>query len=199
MASVIEKLPVTGETVRLKIESVTYQTVPGGNSFRESDVVYEDGESDFPVDIEDAALRALCAECDDFSPTHTELVTEGKYNFSGGRITVTYDESELLDVPGTVSQITFRKDEPGLVAIVRSGGLSSMFVLEEGRRHTCEYNAGFMKIPMCFYAKRVKNTVSKGRGTIELDYTVELNGAETQRTKMKITVGLDSGRNDANY
>ena len=74
-----------------------------------------------------------------------------------------------------------------------------MFVLEEGRRHTCEYNAGFMKIPMCFYAKRVKNTVSKGRGTIELDYTVELNGAETQRTKMKITVGLDSGRNDANY
>ena len=184
----IEKLPTAGEPVRLRIESVTYQGVPEG-LIPESDVVYEEGESEFPVDIEDAALRAMSAEAGDAGPMRTELVTEGRYSFSAGRITVTYDESELLEVPGTLTQITFRKDEPGLVAIVRSGTVSSMFVLEEGRHHTCEYNVGFMRIPMCFYAKRVRNTVSKGKGVIELDYSVEMNGAETQRTKMKITLG----------
>jgi len=190
----IEKLPTSGEPVRLKIESVTYQGFPPSAPSFGSDVVYEEGESDFPVDIEDAALRVMSAEGDDAGPMRTELVTEGTYSFSAGRITLTYDESELLDVPGTVTQITFRKDEPGLVAIVRSGSISSMFVLEEGRHHTCEYNVGFMRIPMCFYAKRVKNTVSRGRGVIELDYSVEMNGAETQRTKMKITVGSDSAQ-----
>jgi uncharacterized beta-barrel protein YwiB (DUF1934 family) len=188
MLSSIENLPTSGESVRVRIRSVTYQSAPPG-AFHESDVVYEEGESDTPIDIEDAALRAMSAESDPFAPQRCELVTEGSYNFSAGRITITYDESELLDIPGTLTQVTFRKDEPGLVAIVRSGTIKSMFVLEEGRHHTCEYDVGFMKIPMCFYARRVRNTVSRGKGVIELDYTVEMNGAETQRTKLEITVG----------
>lgn len=196
MSSSIENLPTSGESVRIKIESVTYQGLPGGSP--DSDVVYEEGESDFPVDIEDAALRAMSAESADTGPIRTEFVTEGKYNFSAGRITVTYDESELLEIPGAVTQVTFRKDEPNLVAIVRSGTVSSMFVLEEGRHHVCEYNVGFMRIPMCFYARRVRNTVSRGVGIIELDYNVEMNGSVTQRTKMKITVGLDKMRESVN-
>jgi len=184
----IENLPTSGERVRLKIESVTYQCPPP-EAFRESDVVYEEGESEFPVDIEDAALRAMSAEGEDFGPQRYELVTEGSYNFSSGRITITYDESELLDIPGTLTQVTFRKDEPCSVAIVRSGAVKSMFVLEEGRHHLCEYDVGFMRIPMCFYARRVKNTVSRGSGIIELDYSIEMNGTETQHTRLKITVG----------
>jgi len=55
-----------------------------------------------------------------------------------------------------------------------------------------------MRIPMCFYARRVRNTVSRGMGIIELDYNVEMNGSVTQRTKMKITVGLDKMRESVN-
>lgn len=186
----IETLPTEGSDVKLKITSVTYETpFPNVGGKAPSDVVYEEGESDFPVDIEDAALRCLSAEADDDGPLRTEFVTVGKYADEGGRITITYDESEILQTPGTLSQITFRKDEPGLVAIVRTGAIKSMFVLEAGRRHVSEYDMGFIKIPMCFCATRVVNTVKDGAGFIELIYRVEMNGSQTQRTKMKITLG----------
>ncbi len=195
MASAIETLPTGGESVRLRIESVIYSgssnsaPSPAERGFSEAaDDFFE--VSDAPCDIEDAALRAMEQKDDrDDGPLRTNLITEGKYCFAEGRITVTYDESELLQTPGTLTQITFKKKEPKLVAIVRSGTLPGMLVLEEGRRHLCEYNVGFMKLPVTLYASRVKNTISHGAGTLELDYTVEMNGGGAQRAKMKITVG----------
>lgn len=191
--SAIETLPTGGDTVRLQIESVIYSTSPSDSSSRPEPVESEEyGSADGPpLDIEDAALRAMsCDDGEEDSPLRTSLVTEGKYCFAEGRVTVTYDESELLQAPGTLTQITFKKKEPKLVAIVRSGTLPGMLVLEEGRRHMCEYNVGFMKLPVTLYASRVKNTISHGAGTLELDYTVELSGGGAQRAKMKITVGI---------
>lgn len=185
----IETLSTEGVDVKLKITSVTFDAPAPRGPFGSSDVVYEEGEADFPVDIEDAALRLLSSEADDEGPVRTELVTVGKYSDEGGRVTITYDETELLQMPGTLSQITFRSDEPGLVAIVRTGAVKSMFVLEAGRRHMSEYDMGFMKIPMCFCASRVVNTVKDGVGKIELDYRVEMNGSQTQRTRMTIVLG----------
>ena len=186
----IETLPTDGFDVKLKIVSVTFDSpLPGSGVNTSSDVVYVEGEADFPVDIEDAALRLLSSEEEDDGPMRTEFVTTGKYSENGGRVTITYDESELLQTPGTLSQITFRTSEPGLVAIVRSGTIKSMFVLEAGKRHMSEYNMGFMKIPMCFCASKVVNTVKDGTGMIELDYRVEMNGSQTQRTRMTITLG----------
>ena len=186
----IETLTTEGRDVKIKISSVTYESpVPGAPGRGVSDVVYEEGEADFPVDIEDAALRCLSAEEEDEGPVRTEFVTTAKYADENGRVTITYDESELLQTPGTVSQITFSCDEPGLVAIVRSGAIKSMFVLEAGRRHMSEYNMGFITIPMCFCASKVKNTVKDGEGKIELDYRIEMNGSQTQRTKMTIVLG----------
>ena len=186
----IETLPTEGREVKLRIASVTYETpFPQAPGKAPSDVVYEEGDADFPVDIEDAALRCLSADGDDDGPLRTEFVTVGKYAEENGRITITYDESEILQTPGTLSQITFREEEPGLVVILRTGAVKSMFVLEAGRRHVSEYDMGFIKIPMCFCASRVVNTVKDGVGEIELDYRVEMNGSQTQRTKMKITLG----------
>ncbi len=200
--SAIETLPTGGETVRLRIESVIYSGTAGDSpavSADSRDGVTAAAEAAFaaddgyPRDIEEAALAAMDAQAAvDDGPLRTELVTEGKYSFASGRITVTYDESELLQSPGTLTSITFKKSEPKLIAIVRTGALDGMLVLEEGRRHICEYNVGFMKLPVTLYASRVHNTVSRGRGTLELEYTVEMNGGAAQRARMKITVGGDT-------
>lgn len=198
MSPSIEALPTGGESVKLRIKSVIYSGTAENSSAvpLEDDGASEDsffGDDGEVFDIEQAALSAMEAQSAQTSdePLHTELVTEGKYSFESGRITVTYDESELLQAPGTLTSITFKKNEPKLVAIVRTGALSGMLVLEEGRRHICEYNLGFMKIPVTLYASRVHNTVSRGQGTLELDYIVEMNGGTAQRARMKITVGVE--------
>ncbi len=176
-----------GDDIKLKIVSATRDM---GEAPEMSATVYEEGESDFPVDIEDAALRYLQSEEAESREQKVEQVTVGKYSEKDGRVTITYDESELLGMPETLTHITFSKNEPNVVAIVRSGAMTSTFVLEKGRHHICEYNMGFASIPLCFYAREVKNTVENGKGTLQLNYLIEINGAVSQSVKLNITVGF---------
>lgn len=121
-------------------------------------------------------------------PEEISQTASASYSDADGRVTITYDDSELLEMPQTTTQITFLKSEPSVVSIVRSGSLSGMIVIEEGRHHTGEYRFGPYSLPVSFYGRRVSNAIADGEGVLELDYTVEISGADAQRTKMKITV-----------
>ena len=178
MASRIEKLSTDGFEVKLKIVSAIYSHgMPETPAFDEMDLVPEYDECE---EFEDSPL--------DDGAERIEQVTLASYSDDGGRVTITYDDSEVLDTPQTTTQVTFSKAEPGLISIVRSGGLSGMIVIEEGRHHTGDYRIGPYSLPVAFYGKRVKNTLKDGEGKLELDYTVEIGGADAQRTKMTLTV-----------
>ena len=172
-----EKLPAEGEEIKLCIRSIVYANgipeMPAsfGDGFLPDEEFADEGDegdADYPQKIEQVMLATLSEE--------------------NGRVTISYDDSEILELPPTLTQITFTKAEPGLVSIVRSGGLKSMIIVEEGRRHTGEYRLGPYSIPVSFYGRRVRNGICDGDGTLELEYAVEMSGSDTQITKMKITV-----------
>ena len=168
MKDSFEKLPVDGVSsviVEGKIPDSVMDTV------------------DFPEDDEE--LDEYAPEDED-GPQKFEQVTVASYSEVDGRVTVTYDDSEVLEMPETLTQITFTADEPGCVSIIRSGALSSMITVEEGKRNMGEYKFGPYSIPVSFYGRRVNNMVRDGVGVIELDYTVEMSGAGTSHTKMKL-------------
>lgn len=147
-----------------------------GESFLPEEELSPSGE---PVSDEDLG---------DEGPQRLEQVMLATFSEENGRVTISYDDSEILELPPTLTQITFTRDEPGLVSIIRSGGLKSMITVEEGRRHSGEYRFGPYSMPMAFYGRRVRNGIADGEGTLELEYAVEMSGTDTQITKMQITV-----------
>lgn len=150
-------------------------------------------EERFPEDIEDAALLLL----DSREAPHSDNCERLEQNLEAvfcehnGRVTVSYDDSEFSEGARVLTQITYLSDDPKCVAIIRSGDASSMYVLEENRRHTCEIRTGGLSLPLVFCARRVINNFTESEGELFLDYVVELSGAVTQRTKMKIEMHSD--------
>ena len=171
----IEKLPTDGEERKLKIESVI--------------TAYEIPDGPAGADMGDYEEDMFRGAGDDGDGTQKlEIVTPAAVSEKCGRVTITYDDSEILGNPKSVTQVTFTLDEPHVVTVIRSGAFSSMFIVEEGRHNSGEYKMGPYVLPVAVYGRRVKNSVVGGVGIIELDFTVELSGSDTQRTRMKFTL-----------
>ena len=70
-----------------------------------------------------------------------DIFTEGTLTSCDGRISISYNETELTGMEGTVTTITFKMDEPGIITVLRTGSVYTALTLEEGRRHICVYKA----------------------------------------------------------
>ena len=169
----IEKLPTDGEERKLKIESVI--------------TAYEIPDVPDGADMGDLEDDMFCGAEGD-GTQKLEIVTTAAVSQKNGRVTITYDDSEILGNPKSVTQVTYTLDEPRVITVMRSGAFSSMFIIDEGRHNSGEYKMGPYALPVAVYGRRVKNGVSDGVGIIELDFTVELSGSNTQRTRMKFTL-----------
>lgn len=176
-----EMLP-SGENIRLKIVSDIYYLDEGMILPDCMDIPFDD-ESE----TEDSVSNFSDAES--YDPHEIcEQVMLAEYRDEDGRVTITYDDSAMTDSEETVTQVTFTKDKPCLVSILRDGANRSMLVFEEGKRHVCEYIVYGMSIPVCVGTRRLTNTVTDGVGNISLDYVLDINGNSTQRAKITLTL-----------
>lgn len=175
MSAEFERLSTDGREIKLTVSSLIFEGGVPESMMDNVEYLAAGGDDDEFYEGEDG-------------PQRLEQVTVAVYSEENGRVTVTYDDSEILDMPETLTQITFSVTDPGCVSIVRSGALRSMITVEEGKRNMGEYRLGPYSIPVAFYGRRVVNSVRDGVGTIELDYTVEMNGSDASHTKMKLTL-----------
>ena len=181
MSSVFEKLPTDGIPVKLKIQSViTAYDLPEMNFG--GDFVFGEAE-----ETGEDLMNEVTGEGED-GPQKLEIVTTGAVCEKDGRVTVTYDDSEILGNPKSLTQVTFMKDEPGYITVIRSGAFSSILIVEQGKHNSGEYKMGPYAIPVTVFGRRVINNISDGEGILELDFAIELSGSDTQRTRMKFTL-----------
>lgn len=96
-------------------------------------------------------------------------------------IEVSYTEDESME--GTNTVIRFDPQKEGSVSIYHTGGVISALVCEEGVRHITVYQTPIAPFEIALYTKKCRGgfTYSMG-GVMELDYMVELRGADLQRT-----------------
>ncbi len=120
-----------------------------------------------------------------------EMFSEGELYVTDDRVIIAYDESELTGMEGSSTQVRFERNHPELVTMMRSGSVSTILVFEEGKRHICTYQTPYMPFEICVYTKSVKNELLE-RGVIDLDYIVEIRGAQAERTQFKIEVFEDA-------
>lgn len=99
-------------------------------------------------------------------------------------IELRYTEDESMD--GTETVIRFDPRKPRSVTVCHTGGIISTLICDEGVRHITVYRTPVMPFEIAVYTKKCRGFLTPYGGKIELDYMLELRGADLQRTIMVI-------------
>ena len=141
--------------------------------------------------FEDADVEELANEApfdpDEEMSEPSEMMVEGRLVTGTSRVELVYDETELSGMGGSITSIGFDRTNPELVSMMRTGPVYSAFVFEEGKRHVSVYNTPFSDFEICVCAIRVKNELLR-EGRIELEYLIEVHGAQAEHCHMEISV-----------
>ena len=125
-------------------------------------------------------------------PQQMEMFCDGRLRLTDDEFSLTYEETELTGMEGSESQLSFRRAEPGLVTMLRTGSVTTALVFERGKRHICVYQTPYMPFEVCVHTLEIDNrlAISDGQigGTLGLDYVVEIRGARAERCRMTLEV-----------
>ena len=120
-------------------------------------------------------------------PEPTEMLMEGTLLVSSFRVELVYAESELTGMEGSFTAIGFEPENPNLVSMIRTGPVRTAMTFEEGKRHICLYNTPFSEFEVCVRTIKVNNRLLE-ENRLELDYLIEIHGAQAEHCKMTVTV-----------
>lgn len=151
-------------------------------SLFDEDAEAEEIEESIPQSFEDV-LKNFSGEM----PEPTEMLMEGKLLIAEHRVELVYAESELTGMQGSLTAIGFEPSNPDLVSMVRTGPVRTAMTFEEGKRHICLYNTPFSEFEVCVRTIKVNNRLLE-ENRLELDYLIEIHGAQAEHCKMTVTV-----------
>ena len=120
-------------------------------------------------------------------PDASEIMVEGRLVTGASRVELVYEESEMSGMEGSTTSIGFDRANPDMVSMMRTGTVYSAFVFEEGKRHVSVYNTPFSDFEICVRTVRVRNALLR-EGRLELEYLIEVHGAQAERCRMEISV-----------
>ena len=127
-------------------------------------------------------------------PDAVELVTAGRLARDGTGYTLSYQESELTGLDGTLTTIQVDGEQ---VTLMRVGEFNSQLVFQEGRRHLSVYNTPYGAMSVGLNTRHLLAVLSDRGGDIEVDYFIEIDHALAGRNVFRISVkeaekGLES-------
>lgn len=120
-------------------------------------------------------------------PESEEMLVEGRLVTNGERVELLYEESEISGMQGSVTTIGFERNAPGLISMNRTGTVLTSLVFEEGKRHFSVYDTIFSSFQVCVRTLYVENKLLT-EGKIDIEYLIEIHGAQAERCKMNILV-----------
>ena len=101
-----------------------------------------------------------------------ELVTEGLLRPECGGYTLSYQESEVTGMAGTLTTFQIEKD---CITLVRAGEVNSQMVFQEGRRHLSMYETPYGQLALGVNTRRMRADLNDKGGDIEIDYNIEID------------------------
>ena len=114
-----------------------------------------------------------------------ELTSEGFIEHTKDGVEITYEESELTGMKGTTTKITVER--AGIITLNRSGTTNSCLVFEEGKKNLSYYETAEGAFSVSVYANYLEADINRMGGTIELDYTLEVDGAVVGENELSIS------------
>lgn len=101
-----------------------------------------------------------------------ELVTEGLLCRDHDAYTLSYQESEITGLGGTLTTFQIEKD---CVTLMRVGEVNSQMVFQEGRRHLSMYETPYGSLSVGINTRRMRAAIDDRGGEIEIDYNIEID------------------------
>ena len=114
-----------------------------------------------------------------------ELVTQGILRQEDGELSLTYLESELTGLEGTLTTFQIERDR---VTLLRVGEVNSQMVFEEGRRHLSMYDTPYGALSVGINTRKMRAELDARGGSIEIDYAIEIDHALAGQNLFRIHV-----------
>ena len=127
---------------------------------------------------------------EDTDPDTIELVTAGRMQRVGESYTLSYHESELTGLEGTLTTIQVEGEQ---VTLVRTGEFNTQMVFQEGRRHLSMYNTPYGAMASGVNTRHLLADLTDQGGDIEIDYAIEVDHALAGRNVFQINVTENQG------
>lgn len=124
---------------------------------------------------------------EDADPDIVELVTEGRLMRDGSGYTLSYQESELTGLEGTLTTIQVEQ-EGEQVTLMRVGEVNAQMVFQEGRRHLSMYNTPYGAMAIGVNTRHLLADLNDQGGDIEIDYAIEIDHAIAGRNIFRIKI-----------
>ena len=118
-------------------------------------------------------------------PDVIELVTAGRLTRVGESYTLSYQESELTGLEGTLTTIQVDGEQ---VTLMRVGEFTSQMVFQEGRRHLSMYNTPYGAMAIGVNTRHLLAEMDDRGGEIEIDYAIEIDHSVAGRNTFQINV-----------
>ena len=132
-------------------------------------------------------LLALGEPLEEAEKKELELVTDARYLDDGSRVSISYTEGEISGMGGSTTTISFQKNAPALITMTRTGDVRTALVFEKGARHISVYQTPLMPFEVAVYTEAVENDLAEN-GKLHLSYTVELRGANAEKTELFLSI-----------
>ena len=127
---------------------------------------------------------------EDADPDTIELVTAGRLQKEGESYTLSYQESEVTGLEGTLTTIQVEGEQ---VTLMRMGEFNAQMVFQEGRRHLSMYNTPYGAMAIGVNTRRLLADLNDQGGDIEIDYAIEIDHAIAGRNIFQIRVKEANG------
>ena len=123
-------------------------------------------------------------------PDTVELVTAGRLMKDKAGYTLSYQESEITGLEGTLTTIQVEGEQ---VTLMRVGEFNTQMVFREGRRHLSMYNTPYGAMAIGVNTRHLLADLSDKGGDIEIDYAIEIDHAIAGRSVFQIKVREANG------
>lgn len=119
----------------------------------------------------------------------TELITEGRFYESNGKLYIFYSEDEIAETSACTVMIVVNGKN---VTISRKGDFSSKMNYTEGECEQILYHTPYGDIPLVLRTIKIKNMLTESGGELNLQYKLSVNG-ENINNNLTITVNTGKG------
>lgn len=134
--------------------------------------------------MKDVIINIKSTQVSDDNEDTIEFVTDGRMFEKDGKSLLSYDEGEMLGVPGVTTHVRI---EDKKVVIQRSGGLNSRLVVEKEKRNLCCYETEHGGIMLGVFGEVIRNNI-KDDGSLLVRYTLDVNCEFLSRNEIELKI-----------
>lgn len=122
-----------------------------------------------------------------------EFTTDGYYSFEDDMACLSYMESEVTGLEGTLTSIMAYRDR---VVVDRDGVVTSRMIFRQGEKSSFMYSTPYGAIAMGISTGSISREMDGDGGSLQIDYSVDVENSVVARNRFHITVEEMGERTD---